>query len=111
MGIEEWDEMLTTPIVVTQPSTAARSLYGSQQYSTAGVTFMAHVQEINGTRRKVTGFDGFCSSVVWMNCTSTSAATAESMFTFPDGSHPPVRACTYERDEDGTVHHTKVVFG
>ena len=103
--------MMTTPVVVTNPSTAARSLYGAQAYSTDGSTFMGHVQEVNGSRRKLTGFDGFCSSVLWLNSTSTSAVTGESMFTFPDGSHPPVAALTYERDEDGSVHHTRVVFG
>lgn len=112
MGIEEFSEMMTTPIVVRNtPSTAARSMFGVATVSTAASTYMAHVQEVNGSRRSITGFDGYCSSVAWLASTSTGNMSESSVFEFPDGSTPPVERVVYERDDDGTVHHSKVVFG
>lgn len=111
-GIADFADMMTTPVVVqSTPSTAARSMYGVKALSTAASTYMAHVVEVNGVNRKLTGLDGYCSSVAWLASTSTGNMGKQSLFTFPDGATPPVASLTYVRDEDGTVHHTKVVFG
>lgn len=109
--IGTWAEMMKTKIVVHQPSTGAASMFGTPAMSSAGSTYMAHVQEINGVSRKLTGTDAHCSSVAWLASTSTGNMGTASVFTMPDGSTPPVRTVTYVRDSDGTVHHTKAVFG
>lgn len=109
--IDFFADMMTTKIVVQNPSTGPTSMFGVGGLSTGGSTFMAHVMESDGSNRKLAGIDEHLSVVAWMNNTSTSAVTRRSSFVFPDGSRPPVKSVTYPRDDDGSVHHTKVVFG
>lgn len=110
MGVE-FAGMLGTKIVVRNESTGARSLFGVQPYSTGGSTYDAHVMEADNSNRKLSGIDESFSIVAWIDNQSTGDVTRASTFTFPDGTKPPVRSVTYPRDENGNVHHTKVVFG
>lgn len=111
-GIGRWASMMKTPLKVRNtPSTHARSMFGVQTVSTAATTYMAHIVEVNGQRRSLTGFDGYCSSVAWIASTSTGNMSADSVIEFPDGTTPSINVFTYVRDRNGNVHHTKVAFG
>lgn len=110
--IESFADMMGSLVAVQNaPSTEARSVFGVNTLSTESVEYAAHIVEVNGVNRRLTGLDGYCSSVAWLASTSTGNMNRGSIFTLPNGTHPPVQSLTYVHDEDGTVHHTKVVFG
>ena len=109
--LDDFGELMGTPLVVQNPSTAAASVFGVKDVAAQGSTYMAHVLEGDGSNRRLAGIDENFSIIAWIASTSTGNITRASKITFPDGSHPPLKAVSYPRDEDGNVHHTKVVFG
>jgi len=112
VSIADWDGMLGETITVANPSsTGGASLFGTPAMSTGVLTFKARIVEVHGSNRRLTNIDEHVSHVLWCDNTSTSAITRTSVITFPSGVHPPVKQVEYPRDENGNVHHTKVLFG
>lgn len=109
-SIAEFAALMESKLVVANPTTAARSVFGSQVYSTAGSTFLAHLMEHTDRTRKTAGLDAAAKITAWIASTSTSAITTHSNIRLPDGSRPPLLSIHYARDEYG-VHHTVAIFG
>lgn len=110
-AIASFTDMMGTPVVVANPSTATLSLFGQPTYAAATVTYYARLVDADAKMRSVPGLNGEVRTVAWIASTSTSAITVRSKATLTDGTTPPIIHVEYPRDENGNVHHTKVFFG
>lgn len=111
MTIADWSDLMGSLLTVRNPSTGVGGAFGGQPYSTAEASYPMHYRTGSGNRRYTEGLTAAVSGIGWIASTSTGAIRLDSQFTLPDGTRPPCLRVHYERDTDGTVHHTVAVFG
>lgn len=110
--IAEWSDLMGSILVVKNPTTGVGGPFGGQPLSTGGGTeYAMHWQQGKVSRRYTEGLTDEATGMAWVASTSTSAIRRESKFSLPDGAGLVCLRVVYERDADGTVHHTVVVFG
>ena len=106
MPIADFAELLNQ--TVTVKALSSRDSYGKPTYG-AGTSYSARV---SFKARLIRGADDRLHQArgeVWLQ--SNVAVALDDQITLPDGTTPPILAVERAADEDGTVHHTKIIFG
>ena len=104
-----WETQFTDlmPHTVTVRARASRNSDGSDTFSTAASSLTARVVTTRKWVRNSEGTVVRASQEAWVASTGTLAA--DSRYTLPDGTSPPVLVIESYADGDGT-HHGHIVF-
>ena len=96
------------PHTITVRARASRNSDGSDTFSTAASSLTARVVTTRKWVRNSEGTVVRASQEAWVASTGTLAA--DSRYTLPDGTSPPVLVIESYADGDGT-HHGRILFG
>lgn len=108
MAFESAFLSLMPDTVTVAPRGSTRSLYGVPGTAGTAVSYSARVVQKPQWVPSADGRRVLASAVAWL--ASTAALPADSVYTLPDGSKPPVLFVARLTDDVGR-HHVKVVFG
>lgn len=103
-------DLMETTVVVTNPSTAARTITGAASYASAASTYRAHVLDTNDRVTTRDGTEVEVSTVAWVASTVHGSITDRSRVRLSDGRRPPVRRVDEVHDQAG-IHHIKIYMG
>ena len=110
MPISDFADMMKSTVTVAPLTGRARD--GAPTYGTA-VSYKARISYKNRTIRRANEQEVLSRGEVWTN--GTTAIDVEDQLTLPAGSPgsltPPILDVQMPRDEDGNIHHTKIIFG
>ena len=111
MPISDFEDMMGSSVTVA-PLTGKNN-YGKPTYGTT-VTYKARISYRNRWLRQSDRQEVLSRGEVWTN--GVTPVANEDQLTLPAGSPgptltPPILDVQQPQDEDGNVHHTKIIFG
>ena len=93
---------------VTVTSLSTRSRTGAPTYSTTAIKYRARVVDMNERVTDAAGHEFVASHKVFL--ASTVMVGLDDKVALPDGTTKRVRMVSGPRDEDGGIHHVRVII-
>ena len=110
MPIEEFEDMLSSTVTIAPLTSHDR--YGAATYGTA-VSYKARISYQQHWIRRRDEQPIQSRGEVWTN--GVTAINTDAKLTLPAGSPgnltPPILDVQQPTDENGNIHHTKIIFG